>query len=153
MEAQRFVGQVSGFQPLGGHFFRVERHSGDSDADGDIFHWLIVDQVELEDIKQVLAAVEQIDARHHHVFLIIEIKGSGGFAPVARRYYLEWRRSNVRENRWVYVVGASRVARALITLVLRGTRLVTGREPVLHLVRDEPEARSRMAEVRAHHGF
>ena len=153
MEAQRFVGQVSGFSPLGGHFFRIERQSGDSDAAGDIFHWLIVDQVEIEDIKQVLNTVEQIDARHHHVFLIIEIKGSGGFAPVARRYYLEWRRNNVRDNRWVYVVGASRVARALITLVLRGTKLVTGREPVLHLVRDEPEARSRIAEVRTHHGF
>lgn len=151
VEEQRFVAR--GFSRIGGHFFRTESGSGDTDAAGDILHWLIVDQVEMEDIKYVLSAIEQIAARHHHVFLIIAIKGAGGFAPAARRYYLEWRRDNIRDNRWVYVVGASVVSRALITLVLRGTKLVTGREPALSLVRDEAEARSRIAELRARYGY
>lgn len=145
--------RLGDFQRLGGHWFRIERSGGELAADGDIFHWLIVGQVELADIKQVLDIVQAVDVRHRHVFMIIELVGSGGFAPEGRRYYLDWRRQHVTENRWVYVIGASGLARALIMLVLRGTKLVTGREPVLYLVRDEVEARTLIAEARVRHGL
>ena len=137
------------FLPLGGHEYRLEGAEGP----GDVFHWRIHGPVELADIKQVLAAAQQIDARYHHVFMLIRIVGPGGFDPVARRYYFEWRRQHSIDNRWVYVVGASPVSRALIMLVLRGTALLTGRQLSIQLVRDEDEARRSIAELRVSRGL
>mgnify|MGYP000042879304 FL=1 len=135
--------------PLGSHEYRLEG----ADGPGDVFHWRIHGPVDLADIKQVLAAAQQIDARYGHVFMLIRIVGPGGFDPAARRYYFEWRRHHASDNRWVYVAGASSVSRALITLVLRGTALLIGRQPSLQLVRDEDEARRLIAELRVTHGL
>lgn len=137
------------FLPLGGHEYRLEGVEGP----GDVFHWRIYGLVELADIQQVLATTQQIDARYHHVFMLIRIVGPGGFDPLARRYYFEWRRQHAGDNRWVYVAGASLVSRALITLVLRGTALLTGHQPSIQLVRDEDEARRLIAELRVQRGL
>jgi len=136
------------FLPLGGHEYRLEGAEGP----GDVFHWRIHGSVGLADIKQVLAATKQIDAHYHRVFMLIRIVGPGGFDPAARRYYFEWRQEHSGDHRWVYVAGASLVSRVLITLVLRGTALLTGHQPSIQLVRDEDEARALIAERRARQG-
>lgn len=142
-------GPQAPFLPLGGHEFRLEG----ADGPGDVLHWRIHGPVELADIQLALEKIQQIDAHYHHVFLFIRIVGPGGFVPEARRYYFEWRKEYAGDNRWVYIAGASFVARALITLVLRGTALVMGRPPILQLVRDEAEAGHLIAEQRRRHGL
>ncbi len=135
------------FLPLGGHEYVLT--DGEGPDGGDVVHLRVHGAVELNDIKLVLDLLEQINTRHQRVFLIVHMVGAGGFSYEARRWYINWRKEQHSKKRWVYIVGTTLVMRTLVTLVVRGVKLLTGFEPAILLVATQAEASAHIAAVRA----
>ena len=116
---------------------------------GDVLHLRVHGRIERNELELIFDRLALITVQYGHSFLIFHMVGGGGVSPEARRYYTERNKQQKIVNRWVYVVGASLLDRTIIALVLRGTKLLTGQDVSVPLVKSAAEALALIAERRA----
>ncbi|MBL8971736.1 MAG: STAS/SEC14 domain-containing protein [Myxococcales bacterium] len=125
---------------IGGH--RVWR---EGDLVGMHFHGPLT-RADFTAMRTLFAAVM---AEHGYCYMISDMTHCTAFEPEARKFLGEWSREGRDKVAGTAVYGVNFAMRALVTLVLNATKLISkGRPDDLAFVKDEAEARRWIARRR-----
>lgn len=105
-------------------------------AQGDILHISIQGFVEEPDMLDFVRAFQSVVALHGHCLVILNVHAMTGVSPAARRRFESWDVKGRCRGR--VILGARLAAKTLISVILMGARMLTGRcEPTAFLASEE----------------
>jgi hypothetical protein len=109
--------------------------------EGELFGVRFRGSITRRDVEVLRQAVEAVAEEHPRSYLLIDLHGSTGIDPEARKYLVEW--SKVPEQGLVgtVVYGTGFVMRSLVTLSINAIRLLGHLKGEFHFFKDEAEAR------------
>ena len=102
-----------------------------------------------KDVEVLRQAVDAVADEHPRSYLLIDLHGSTGIEPDARRYMAEWSKAPDRGLVGTVVYGTGFVMRALVTFSLNAIKLLGHQKGEFHFFKDEAEARRWAANHRA----
>ena len=119
------------WQPLGTHLLRVV---------DDLMFMQVRGALELSDMQALVQIGAQQISRYGYFLSVVDGTLGTTMTPAARRYNAQWMRENQDALGSSMVYGASRIARAIITMIDRATTLLSMRPSTSHFVANEAEA-------------
>jgi len=96
-------------------------------------------------------AFKSVTALHGHCLVILDVRAMTGVSPAARRRFESWDVKGGCRGR--VILGARLAARALISVILLGARMLTGRSEPTAFLASEEAAMLWIAERRAQLGL
>lgn len=107
--------------------------------------------IEEADLQIFVHAFETVVAQHGHCLVITDVRGMTGISPAARQRFEKW---DVRGRCCGRVIlGARLAARALISVILLGAKMLTGRSEPTAFLYSEEAAQAWVAARRAQLGL
>lgn len=119
---------------IGSHHAREE---------GAVLVLTLVGELSLQDVKQIITALDRLIERHGHYGTLIDMEKLGTFRPDARRLIGEWPGYRTCYGNALY--GGSITARALMTLTVRAIQLFSGQASPVGFFQTKEEARTWLA--------
>lgn len=94
-----------------------------------------------------LALLEQIRAEHGCVFAVSDVSAGLSISADARKRIAAWARDHTLDA--TVMVNASLAARAVVTLLMRGAQLISGKTSLVYFANTQEEARAIIDRERA----
>ena len=120
-------------------------------AQGDVLRLCIHGFIEEADFQSFVHAFETVVAQHGHCLVITDVRGMTGISPAARQRFEKWDAQGRCRGR--VILGAPRAARALISVILLGAKMLTGRSEPTAFLYTEEAAQAWLVERRAQLGL